>query len=59
MHSDITKRNMQMFEGASRAFGSTPGKPKEKAEPSAKESEIDQLKAELAALRDKVDRLGE
>ena len=58
MFADITKRNMQMFEGASRAFGAGQQKPKqadpEKAEG---ESELDQLKAELAALREKVDRL--
>jgi polyhydroxyalkanoate synthesis repressor PhaR len=58
MFADIAKRNMQMFEGASRAFTATAGKPKEKPQPSADDSEIDQLKAELSALRDKVDRLG-
>jgi polyhydroxyalkanoate synthesis repressor PhaR len=58
MFADITKRNMQMFEGASRAFtGSAAAKPNEKSEKSDKEAELDQLKAELAALRDKVDRL--
>jgi polyhydroxyalkanoate synthesis repressor PhaR len=58
MFADIAKRNMQMFEGASRAFGG-PGKTKEKPQPTGQESELDQLKAELAALRDKIDRLGE
>ena len=57
MFADITKRNMQMFEGASRAFTGTSAKPKEAAEKSEKEAELDELKAELAALRDKVDRL--
>ena len=57
MFADIAKRNMQMFEGASRAFSGATAKPREQAEKSGKESEIDQLKAELAALRDKVDRL--
>jgi polyhydroxyalkanoate synthesis repressor PhaR len=57
MFADLAKRNMQMFEGASRAFGVSPGKPGEKAEKPASESEIDQLKAELEALRTKVDRL--
>jgi polyhydroxyalkanoate synthesis repressor PhaR len=57
MFADIAKRNMQMFEGASRAFSGTSPKPREKAGKSANESELDQLKAELAALRDKVDRL--
>ncbi len=59
MFADIAKRNMQMFQGASRAFSGNAEKTKEKAEPTAQESELDQLKAELAALRDKVDRLGE
>jgi polyhydroxyalkanoate synthesis repressor PhaR len=57
MFADIAKRNMQMFEGASRAFGAPPPKPKEKSEKPAGGSELDQLKAELEALRDKVDRL--
>jgi polyhydroxyalkanoate synthesis repressor PhaR len=50
--ADIAKRNMAMFEGASRAFT---GK-KTEAKPS--DSEVDQLKAELAALKAKVDKLG-
>ena len=58
--ADIAKRNMEMFEGASRAFSTGTPKPKAaaaKPTPSADEDELDQLKAELAALRDKVDRL--
>jgi polyhydroxyalkanoate synthesis regulator protein len=51
--ADIAKRNMEMFEGASRAF--TGGKAKPEAKPSG--SEVDELKAELAALKAKVDRL--
>ena len=58
MFADIAKRNMQMFEGASRAFSGGAGKPKDEKQPSSEESELDQLKAELSALRDKVDRLG-
>jgi polyhydroxyalkanoate synthesis repressor PhaR len=50
--ADIAKRNMAMFEDASRAFT---GK-KTEAKPS--DSEVDQLKAELAALKAKVDKLG-
>ena len=50
--ADIAKRNMAMFEDASRAFT---GKASVKAEP--KPSDVDQLKAELAALQAKVDRL--
>jgi polyhydroxyalkanoate synthesis repressor PhaR len=62
--ADLAKRNMEMFEGASRAFVSpaaaaaAAAKPKAKPEkPQADDAELDQLRAELAALRDKVDRL--
>src|SRR5689334_8879054 len=51
--ADIAKRNMAMFEDASRAFS---GKPKTEAKPT--NSEVDELKAELAALKAKVDKLG-
>ena len=50
--ADLAKRNMAMFEDASRAFAV---KPKTEAKPST--SEVDQLRAELAALQAKVDRL--
>lgn len=50
--ADIAKRNMAMFEDASRAFS---GKPKSEAK--ANNSDVEQLKAELAALQAKVDRL--
>jgi polyhydroxyalkanoate synthesis regulator protein len=51
--ADIAKRNMAMFEDASRAFS------RGKATPDAKPSggEMDELRAELAALQAKVDRL--
>ena len=52
MLADIAKRNMAMFEGASRAFG---GKPAAEAKPT--NSEVEQLRAELEALQAKVDRL--
>jgi polyhydroxyalkanoate synthesis repressor PhaR len=52
MFADLAKRNMAMFEDAAQAFG---GKPKSDAKPSP--SEVEQLKAELAALQAKVDRL--
>lgn len=53
MFADIAKRNMAMFEDASRAFSG-----KAKAEPKqGASSDMDQLKAELAALQAKVDRL--
>lgn len=59
--ADLAKRNMEMFEGASRAFvAPATGGPKAKAKPDKHqpdEAEIEQLRAELAALRDKVDRL--
>ena len=50
--ADIAKRNMAMFEDASRAFT---GK-KSEAKPS--DGDVDALKAELAALKAKVDKLG-
>ena len=49
--ADLAKRNMAMFEDASRAF--TPG-----TESPPQESELEQLRAELAALQEKVERLG-
>ena len=51
--ADIAKRNMAMFEDASRAFS---GKTKAEAKPGPA-SDVDQLRAELAALQAKVDRL--
>ena len=58
--ADLAKRNMEMFENTSRAFAgsaATKPKPKEEKKPSG-ESELEQLRSELAALRDKIDRLG-
>jgi len=54
--ADLAKRNMAMFEDASRAFS---GKAKTEAKPTAgtSSSDVEQLKAELAALQAKVDRL--
>jgi len=51
--ADLAKHNMAIFEDASRAFS---GKPKSDVKPDAG-SDMDQLKAELAALQAKVDRL--
>ena len=51
--ADIAKRNMELFEGASRAFT---GKAKAEAQ-SARDSEVEKLRAELAELQAKVDRL--
>src|SRR3954462_2490545 len=50
--ADLAKRNMAMFEDASRAFT---GKAKTEAKPNT--NDVDQLKAELAALQAKVDKL--
>ena len=49
--TDLAKKNMAMFEDASRAFTA-------KAKPAGEESEVEQLRAELAALQAKVDKLG-
>jgi polyhydroxyalkanoate synthesis repressor PhaR len=53
MLADLAKRNMAMFEDASRAFT---GKRTAADKPSG--SDMDQLRAELAALQAKVDKLG-
>jgi polyhydroxyalkanoate synthesis repressor PhaR len=50
--ADIAKRNMAMFEDARRAFT---GKAKADAKPGS--SDVDQLRAELAELQAKVDKL--
>jgi len=52
--ADLAKRNMAIFEDASRAFT---GKGKGKPEANPSNSDVDQLKAELAALQAKVDKL--
>ncbi len=52
MFADMAKRNMAMFEDAAQAFTG-----KAKAEPKPGNSEVEELKAELAALQAKVDRL--
>ncbi|KQT31205.1 polyhydroxyalkanoate biosynthesis repressor PhaR [Sphingomonas sp. Leaf412] len=61
--AELAKRNMQMFEAAAAAFkpGATGAvaKPAPPATtPAGKDGEIAALKAELAQLRDKVDKLG-
>jgi polyhydroxyalkanoate synthesis regulator protein len=53
MFADLAKRNMAMFEDASRAFSGK--KTQSQAKPSG--SDIDQLRAELAALQAKFDKL--
>ena len=57
MFAELAKRNMAMFEDAAQAF--TPkAKSKPEARDSAKESELDALRAELAALQAKVEKMG-
>jgi polyhydroxyalkanoate synthesis regulator protein len=51
--ADLAKRNMAIFEDAGRAFGA---KPKAEARTSS-DDDMEQLKAELAALQAKVERL--
>ena len=53
MFADLAKRNMAMFEDAAQAFT---GKRAAGDKPSS--SDMDQLRAELAALQAKVDKLG-
>jgi polyhydroxyalkanoate synthesis repressor PhaR len=53
--ADLAKRNMAMFEEAGRVFTAPAGA---KPTPSDKASEVDKLRAELAALQAKVDKLG-
>ena len=53
--ADLAKRNMAMFEEAGRAFtGSAAAKKPEKKDTA---SEVEKLRAELAALQEKVDKL--
>lgn len=55
--AELAKRNMQMFEAATSAF--KPGAaPQGNEEEDAKDDEIAQLKAQLAALNAKIDKLG-
>jgi polyhydroxyalkanoate synthesis repressor PhaR len=59
--AEIAKRNMQMFEAATSAFkGGVPGVPGTGpvAEESDKDDEIAELKAQLAAMNAKIDKLG-
>ena len=50
--ADMAKRNMELFGDATQAFTSAA-----KKAPSASEKELDELRAELAKLQEKVDRL--
>jgi polyhydroxyalkanoate synthesis repressor PhaR len=53
--ADLAKRNMAMFEEAGRAF--TVSAQTKKTEQAGSASEVDKLRAELAALQAKVDKL--
>ena len=53
--ADLAKKNMALFEEASRSLT---GGAKAKADKKLRDDEVDQLRAELAALQAKVDRLG-
>lgn len=57
LFADIAKRNMEMFEQAGRAFTANAGM-KKPAAADGEASEVEKLKAELAALQAKVDKLG-
>ena len=60
--AEIAKRNMQMFEAATQAFGvaptMVPAAAPAPAAPASKDDEIAALKAELTRLQDKVEKLG-
>ncbi|MDY0958048.1 MULTISPECIES: polyhydroxyalkanoate synthesis repressor PhaR [unclassified Sphingomonas] len=61
--ADMAKRNLAMFEAAAQGFAPgavTPAAPPAPAAPAAsKDAEMAALKAELAALKDKIEKLGE
>ena len=56
MFTDLAKRNMAMFEESARAFAS--GAAAKTDDDGSKSSEVEKLRAELAALQAKVDKLG-
>ena len=58
MFADLAKRNMAMFEEAGRAFVPGAAAKKAAAPETDASSEVEALRAELAALQAKVDRLG-
>ena len=59
--ADIAKRNMAMFEEAGRVFAKPTGARRDEASsaPPASDEGVDALRAELEALKAKVDRLGQ
>lgn len=57
--AEIAKRNMAMFEAAAEAFKpGAPGTAAAEAPEKSKDDEIAALKAQLASLQDKIDKLG-
>ena len=56
MFADLAKRNMAMFEDAAQVFTGKKAEAKPSGSPNA--NDVDELKAELAALKAKVDKLG-
>jgi len=54
--AELAKRNMSMFEAAASAFKPGAAKP---AESGGKDDEISALKAELAGLKEKIEKLGQ
>jgi polyhydroxyalkanoate synthesis regulator protein len=61
--AEIAKRNLEMFEVAASAFKPKPGEPDAQptttaAEPANREEELSALKAQLAGLQAKIDKLG-
>ena len=57
MFADIAKRNMAMFEDAAHAFAGKKGESPKASSSGGGASDVEQLKADLAALQAKVDRL--
>lgn len=57
--ADLAKRNMEMFEAAAEAFrqGKPAPEPQAAAESPARDEEMGALKAQLASLQDKIERL--
>jgi polyhydroxyalkanoate synthesis repressor PhaR len=55
--ADLARKNMEMFEGASRAFTATAATSDSADEPKPRDEELEKLRSELAAIREKVDRL--
>ena len=56
--AEIARRNMEMFEAAAGAFQS-PAKGERDAPPADRDSEVEDLKAQLSQLQEKIDRLSQ